>query len=144
MPEIQKADLNARRKAILIVLVGAVIGSALVMTVQLNRSRIGTWLFAHRGYFLEHPEVVALFFFVLMFPVLASAAYQWRFAARTIAARRFPPPGAQVVRNTTVLSGETAVTRGRLLQALAGILALIGLLMPAAIWYILRGIAAAV
>ena len=140
MPQIQKADRNARRKALAIVVAGVVVGSAVLMSLQLNRGRIDAWLFERRGYLIEHPGLVALFFLVSMLPVFAGALYLWRIAARTIATRRFPPPGVQVVRNTAVLSGKATVMRGRLLQSLAGLLALVGLLMPAVIWYLLRGI----
>jgi hypothetical protein len=141
MREIQKADRKARQKAILIVLVGAIVGSAIAAALQLNRGKIDTWLLENRGHLIDHPKLIALFFLVLMLPVLASAVYLWRFAARIIEVRQFPPPGTQVVRDTVVLSGDAAVTRGRLIQSLAALLASVGLLVPLMIWYILQSIA---
>ena len=141
MPRIQKADRRARQKAILIVLVGVIVGSTIVVTLQLNRGKIDAWLLENRAYLIDYPERIALFFLVLMFPVLAYAVYLWRFAVRTVNARQFPPPGTQVVRDTVVLSGKAAVMRGRLLQFSASLLALAAFLLPALIWYILRSIA---
>jgi uncharacterized membrane protein len=141
MPRIQKADRRARQKAILMVLVGVIVGSAIMMTLQLNRGKIDAWLLENRRHLIDHPELIALFFLVLMLPVLASAVYLWRFAVRTVDARQFPPPGTQVVRDTVVLSGRAAVMRGHLLQFVAGLLASAAFLLPAMIWYILRSIA---
>jgi hypothetical protein len=52
-------------------------------------------------------------------------------------ARRFPPPGEPVVRDTPIRRGEAAVLSGRILQNLAVALALFVLLTPLALGWLL-------
>lgn len=140
MSEIQRADPTARRRAIFIVLVCTVLGAALAMVTQSYQGALEAWVLGHKEDIIKHPGVVALCFFVPLLPVLACAAYLWRFAARMIVTERFPPIGAKVIRDTAVLSGRAAVIRGRLLQFLVGILALSCLLIPAVIWGLIRSL----
>ncbi len=141
MSEIQKADPKLRRQLIVIVLVVAAIGSALIMLLQLNQDTLKTWIVDHKEYLVAHPEVVAFVFFVFMLPLLGGAVYLWRFASRVIAARRFPPPGMRVIRDTPVLSENRALVRGRVLQFLAVILFLNSLGIPVMVWFLFRSFA---
>jgi hypothetical protein len=76
--------------------------------------------------------------------VYVATVYLWRFGATIVASRRFPPPDKPVVRDTVIVSGRMAVYRGRLIQALALILLLAGLTLPAVVWYIFWSLARAI
>jgi len=56
---------------------------------------------------------------VLLAPLLALAVYLWALGGRVVRAREFPPPGLRVIRDTPIVTGERAVSRGRLLKVLA-------------------------
>lgn len=52
-------------------------------------------------------------------PLFAFAAYLWWLGGKVVLAQAFPPPGMRVVRDTPILTGRRAVSRGRLLKVLA-------------------------
>src|SRR5688572_19353929 len=56
---------------------------------------------------------------LLLAPLLAFAVYLWSLGGRVLRAQEFPPPGLRVIRDTAVLTGARAVSRGRLLKVLA-------------------------
>ena len=80
--------------------------------------------------------MVAAAFLGLMLPVYVAAIFLWRHGTVIVASRRFPPPGQPVVRDTVIVAGRMAMYRGRTIQALALVLLLAGLSLPAVIWYI--------
>ena len=136
MPDIQRADPLARRRALLIISIAAVIGAVGVLLLERYRPRLEQ-LFADKAHvLLTHPEIVAAIFFVLMLPVYVATVYLWRLGATIVASRRFPAPGQPVVRDTVILSDRRAVYRGRVIQTVALVLLLAGLALPAVIWYI--------
>jgi hypothetical protein len=80
-----------------------------------------------RDWILAEPEasaqrvklVLLLLAALLLAPLLAFAAYVWSLGERVLRAREFPPPGFRVIRDTPVIMGERAISRGRLLKVLA-------------------------
>jgi len=56
---------------------------------------------------------------LLLAPLLALAVYLWALGGRVVRAREFPPPGLRVIRDTPIVTGERAVSRGRLFKVLA-------------------------
>ena len=56
---------------------------------------------------------------LLLAPLLAFAVYLWSLGGRVLRAQEFPPPGLRVLRDTAVITGARAVSRGRLLKVLA-------------------------
>ncbi|MEA5441766.1 hypothetical protein [Cyanobium gracile] len=54
--------------------------------------------------------------------LVALGVHIWRVAARAQSARRFPPPGQPVVRDTAILQGQAAVQRARWLRILGVLL----------------------
>lgn len=114
MTDVQPADRNARRVALLILGVGAIAGAAGL--IALDR-----WLESLRQ--LE-PAVArkalsqAMFWLTAQMVVVAAAfgAYGWRLGGKVIAAQRFPPPGSRVIRPTVIVTGEAARIRGRAMQ----------------------------
>ncbi len=142
MTEIQKADPWARRRAVITLVVVALIGGATLLLFEHFRPALEDWIGqdpAHRA-----PRVavfLAGFVALSSVPLLAFAVYLWRFGGRVVAAERFPPPGFAVVRDTPVLRGPTARGRGRLARTMAGSLALLACIAPVIIWWLLKTLA---
>jgi hypothetical protein len=144
MPDIQKADPVARHTALLIISVAALIGVAGVLLLEHYRPKLEQLLEDNAHVLLAHPEMVAAALLGLMLPVYVAAIYLWRHGTVIVASERFPPPGQPVVRDTVIVSGRMAVYRGRIIQALALVLLLAGLSLPAVIWYIFWSLARAI
>ncbi|MDH3378118.1 MAG: hypothetical protein OEQ39_14320 [Gammaproteobacteria bacterium] len=80
-----------------------------------------------RDWVLAEPEksaergilIILLVTVPLLAPLLGFAAYLWSLGRRTLRAREFPPPGLRVIRDTRVITGEAAGSRGRQLKLLA-------------------------
>jgi hypothetical protein len=136
MPDIQKADAIARRRACVTISIAAIVATAGVLLLEHYRPKLERLLEDKADFLLAHPEMIAAAFLVLMLPMYAGMFYLWRLGTATVAAERFPPPGKPVVRDTVILSGHIAVYRGRIIQALVLVLLLAGLSLPAVIWYI--------
>ncbi|HEY7558727.1 MAG TPA: hypothetical protein VIH18_28385 [Candidatus Binatia bacterium] len=120
MTEIRRADPVARRQAVLFVVFGALAGALLVVGFERYRNPLRDW-------FLSEPEKsanrVKLVFFVsgvfLSAPLVAFAVYLWSLGAKVLRANQFPPPGYRVIRDTPVVGGQAAMSRGRGLKILA-------------------------
>ncbi len=138
MPDIEKADPKARRRAIAIVAGAVLIGGVTVYLLEKNRPRLAAWFEERVEFWLAHPEVIAFGCFVLMLPVIGVAIYLWRFGATVVAAKRFPPPGIRVVRDTVILLDARAIYRGRLMQVLSVLLLVSSVSFPVVVWYVLR------
>jgi hypothetical protein len=74
--------------------------------------------------------------------LIAAGIYLFQLGRRSVRARRFPPPGVAVVRDTRVLEGHEGRRRGRLLQVLAGMLIAAALLVPFALWRVTQSLLA--
>lgn len=64
--------------------------------------------------------------------------HSWHVGKRVRQALRFPPPGATVVRDTVILSGQAAVARGRLFQVFGVILILCAIALGVMAWFVLN------
>lgn len=135
MPEVQQADPRARRLALSIIVVGTLVGAGLLTAADSARPAFETWVAT------EPESRLRIVLWVLMLsmvaPVILVALYLCRLGSRTTRARRFPPPGLRVVRETVVLSGDEASRRGRLLRVFAGALGAAGVLLAVALWRLL-------
>jgi len=120
MPDIRKTDPNARRKVVLILVVGTCAGALLIAAFERYRIPLSDWVLADPGASAQRARSVLILLAVLLLaPLLAFAAYLWSLGERVVRAREFPPPGLRVIRDTPVITGESAVSRGRLLKVLA-------------------------
>jgi hypothetical protein len=63
--------------------------------------------------------VLLLLAALLLAPLIVFAAYVWSLGERIFRAGEYPPPGLRVIRDTPVITGKRAISRGRLLKALA-------------------------
>lgn len=65
---------------------------------------------------------------------IGTALHTARSCARVLAAKQIPPPGAWVLGNPSLISGERAVMWGRIGYVLAGLLAIMGGLITYLMW----------
>ena len=140
---IQPADPAARRRALLFVVCMAVAGSLLIYGLTRHTPEVTEWLRQHLDVALRYPSIGAGIGLMMMAPMLAAAIYLFTFSQKIIKARRLPPPGQSVVRDTVIREGADAVWRARILRLLACLLVLAVAVFPLWCWQLLRTLAAA-
>ena len=136
MVQIQKADPKTRRKAILSLVGGAMVGVGLFFLLEYSVGNVNRWIDSNAVFLVEHHYLSFLIMLLLVSPVLWLSIYLIRFAGKIVKAERFPPPDTPVIRNVRVLEGKHAVLRGRLIQVLCWIILLAAAAIPALVWYI--------
>lgn len=87
-----------------------------------NQARLADWFVANIATIADSTGVIAAVVSAFFAPLYVFAGYLFLTGHRVIDARRYPPPGQRVIRDTKIMEGHAAVTRGRLLQALSVIL----------------------
>jgi hypothetical protein len=131
MAEIRRADPRTRRIALAIVVLGTLVGGAVVAAFEHFRPAAEAWL-------RRDPSASSVVLIVTAamagLPTLAAAAWLWAYGGRTARSAMYPAPGGALFRDTRVLAGSSAVRRGRLLQAIAAVLWLAGVALLAALW----------
>jgi hypothetical protein len=120
MNEVQKADPDARRRAILALIFAAALGALLISGFDYFGAPFREWLTSESAETTRRAKLaLAISIFVLSSPVIAFAIYFWLFGARVLRAQQFPPPGSRVICDTPIVRGQAAVTRGHAIQILA-------------------------
>jgi hypothetical protein len=115
--EIRKADPEARRRAILVVVFGAAIGALLIAGFEELRQPLHDWLMSDPAQTPRRARlVIALSAVLLAAPLITFAVYLWLLGVKVVRAQQYPPPGLRVIRDTPVVSGPGAVTRGQAIQ----------------------------
>jgi hypothetical protein len=93
------------------------------------------WVLADPAASLQRARlIVVLLGILLVAPLLAFAGYLWSVGGRIIQASEFPPPGFRVIRDTAFITGERAVSRGRLLKVIALGCGVVSALMGFLLW----------
>jgi len=123
MPEVQAADPGTRRHALIAAGVIAVAGWAAFFAMQEWLARLQGADPAQLRESLERALVLGSW--AAMLPVAVLAGWLWVYGVRVGCAGRFPAPGAKVVRDTPVLTGDAARLRGTALKVLAAFLGLL-------------------
>jgi hypothetical protein len=114
MTEVRRADPAVRRLAVLLLIVSALVGAILVVGFERYRTPLRDWLLSEPGELAYRARLVFfLSALVLSAPPVALAAYIWSLGVKVVRTRQFPPPAYRVIRDTPVISGQTAVLRGR-------------------------------
>jgi hypothetical protein len=135
MGDIQRGDSSARRRAILFVIIGSLIGGFALLAFERAWPLIERWLVSDPE---QWPQRVATLtgFLVLVTagPLFAFAIHLWRRGARIRRHRRFPLEGERRVRDTQVVRGEAAAIRGQALQYLAIALAVLAAGLAVLLW----------
>ena len=99
------------------------------------------WVTRNLPAIVANPLLLLLGGFTLVAPVLAASTYLFRYAAKAVAAERMPPPGFAVVRDTPIITGRTAVVRGRVVQAACAAILLAAAGIPIYLALVLTGLA---
>jgi hypothetical protein len=140
MVQIQKADPVARRKAIIGIALGLVIGCLLFLMLEWLLGNVNQWIERHAEFLVEHHYIAFLVMLVPVAPVIAFSGYLIIYAGRIVKSGRFPPPGTAVIRDVRVIEGRSAIIRGRVAQLLCWIILLSASAIPLIIWYIFYSI----
>lgn len=140
MGEIQKADTNAQRRAVVWVLIGAAIGVGSIAFFEMYRADLISWVETNATTILLNPGIVVSFLLVLFVPLYFAVYVLFSLGSRIAHAERYPTPGLAVVRDTKIVTGEAAVLRGRIFQILSVILAAMPVIMIFTVWYVLNAI----
>jgi hypothetical protein len=141
MTGVRRADPDARRRAVLLVVAGATLGSILIVGFEHYRGPLRDWLVSEPRDLAHRLTLVFLLAAALVSaPLLAFAVYLWSLAGQVLAAKTFPPPGFRVVRDTPVVEGRAAVLRGRALRIVALGLSAASVLVCLLLWELARAL----
>ena len=139
MTEVRRADPVVRRQAVLLVVLGTVVGALMILGFERYRTPLRDWLLSEPGEQARRVKLVfSLMAALLSAPLVAFAAYLWSLGAEVVRAGVFPPPGYRVIRDTPVIAGPAAVLRGRGLKALAVCLGVASALLWLLLWWLSR------
>ena len=141
MSEIQTASPAARRKAAWIIVLGVLIGALPIALYSYFEEAIYEWLYHNFELVLANTFVVFLLTLIMFTPLILFAAYLFVYGRRIVAARRMPPPGYAVVRDTKVVTDSRAIRLGLLVQFLSLLIIAAGIVTPFYFWYVLSQMA---
>jgi hypothetical protein len=120
MDEIQKADPAARRRAALVIVFGTAAGALMIAGFGYFRDAFHGWLTSDPAETAFRARLaIGVAAVLLAAPLVGFAACLWLLGAKILRAQRFPPPGLGVARDTPVVAGPGAVTRGHVMQVVA-------------------------
>jgi len=103
-----------------LLLVGTCVGALLIVGFERYHIPVRDWILAEPEASGQRAKLVLLLLAALLLaPLVVFAAYVWSLGERVLRAREYPPPGLRVIRDTRVMTGERAISRGRLLKMLA-------------------------
>ena len=122
MSEIQSADPKARKQALRLIAVLAVVGTLVLLLSGIYQPQLEAWLVSDTVHLQTRLSWIFSVLIVSLFPLLFAVIYIWRMGSAVSRARRFPPPGFAVVKDTQVVEGRKARSRGILLNVLAVLL----------------------
>ena len=135
MNEIQRADPVLQRRAILVVLLGSLIGGAAIEGFGRYRPGMGRWLLSDPARVTERETLVLVALaLATVAPLYAFAVYFWISGGRVHQHQRFPVEGSRLIRDSPILRGHAATVRGRVIQGLALVLALLASALAVAWW----------
>jgi hypothetical protein len=133
--DLRRADPAFRRLAIVALVASMCAGALLLAALERNRGALVDWVRADPARSLERIELIlAVFAVLLLAPLVAIAGYLSLLGRRAVLAQEFPPPGVRVIRDTPIIIGGQAVSRGRWLQGVAVMLTAASLVMGLLIW----------
>ena len=136
MREVQKADPEARRRAILVLVFAAALGGLVISSFDHFREPFREWLQSDPAQTARRARLaLSVSMLVLSVPAIAFAIYLWLFGSKVLRTQQFPPPGFRVVRDTPIVRGPAAVTRGHAIQVLAVCLGFAAGILCLFIWW---------
>lgn len=139
MPDVQNADSGARRRTLVLMVVGVAVGASTILIARRLLPAVEAWVAEDAAGRLPTVAVVAAL--IPTAPLAAFGAYLWHLGSRVVGARRFPPPGLRVARDVPVVEGATAVRRGRTLRTMGVVIVVAAAAAAALIWRLLTSLA---
>jgi hypothetical protein len=131
----RRANPAFRRLAIVALVAGLCAGALLLAAFERNRGALVDWVRADPARSSERIELIlAVFAVLLLAPLVAMAGYLSLLGRRAVLTQEFPPPGFRVIRDTPIISGDQAVSRGRWLQGVAVMLTVASVVIGLLIW----------
>jgi MFS family permease len=127
----EQRTIKADRRARMVVMAGCA-GAVLLGLVLV------AWVIPRGQDYLQRQEphvslrVLQIFTALIFLSFLPVSGYMFWFGRRVARSRQMPPPGTRVIRDTRVIAGERAVTRGRGMMLVAVVLSAVCLF--AGIW----------
>src|SRR5206468_3369874 len=132
---VRKADARFRRFVFGLFAAAVCVGGLLVALFDRYQAPLANWIVAGRA--SGRIELVFFGFAVLLVaPLLAMATYLSVVGRRILRSGEYPPPGARVIRDTPILGGSEAESRGRVLQGLSVFLIAIAVAMGTLLWWL--------
>lgn len=136
MAKIHQANIRGRQLAILAALV-VLMGGAVLVTVFKD------WMAGVRGMSADAAQesLTTVFGWCVGIgtgAMFLTGCHYWWWGRRVLQAQRFPPPGAMVLRDTIVLEGRAATSRGAILRIVGIMLILCAVGIAVASWWVLR------
>lgn len=119
--EILRADPEARRRALIAL---AAVAAVAVVTVAWGLPAAEEFL--RRQPPAEAARIVTVLALAAFLPAIPLGYFVWRHGQRIVASGRFPPPGTRVIRDTPVVTGREAGSRGVALRTMGALLAALG------------------
>jgi hypothetical protein len=133
--EVRRADAAFQRLVVLVLVAGTCAGALFVGALDRYREALAEWVRADAGQVAQRVELVfAAFAAVLVAPLVGTAAYLSVLGRSTVRAGEYPPLGFRVIRDTLVVRGLAALSRGRSLQGVAVLLSGVALLIGVLLW----------
>jgi hypothetical protein len=135
MTDVQRADSTAWRKAIIIVIISAIVGSLLIVVFESYRLQMFDWLLSDHGKLAHRLRILIILAAAFeAIPLFSCSVYLWPLGCKILNYKRFSLPGQRVIRDTLILEGQAAMKRGRVLKTLAVFLAVAGVILCFVFW----------
>ena len=133
--DVRRADAAFRRLAIGALAAGTCVGAVLIGALNRYRGQLADWVKSDAGRSAQRAELIlAALAALLLAPLVAMAAYLSVVGGRAVRTGEFPPPGSRVIRDTPILRGHEALSRGRVLQGVAVFLCAAALAIGFLLW----------
>lgn len=142
--EIQRADPKARRLALIIIGIALGIAVLLYPIADSLIAALRSFFEQNMDLILQAPALSVGVGLLFMSPLSLFSIYLFRLGSRSVTERRSPPHDLRMVKDTRVYTGQAAVTRGRVAQALAAVLLFASIAVPILLWMTLSTIAGGV
>lgn len=118
--DVHRADPKLRVTALLAVLVALVTGAAILVVLQRWFAALAQLPIA-----VAQAQLLTAFAWavaIVCAAILWLAAWLWRSGGRVCRCAQWPLPGSRVIRDTPVLRGNAAISRGRVMQGVGAAL----------------------
>ena len=133
--DVRRSDVSFQRLVFLLLVAGTAAAALLLGAFDRYRDTLVEWVTADAGRSARRIELIfAAFAVLLLAPIVAIAAYLSSLGRRAARAQEYPPPGFRVLRDTPIIRGHEALSKGRSLQGIAVFLSAAAVLIGLLFW----------